>query len=129
MVCATVISVCGCGGTGGGSGTCAYVGGTTYTGTETLAGCGYNTNKPVTYELYQSKNSCDVTVGTPLESCSGTLDNDTLTWTCPPTSGITYQQATATFSSDLKTLSGSFKWTITGCSTPATTTLNNLTKN
>jgi len=129
MACAAIISACGSSGGGDGGGTCAYVGGTTYTGTEALNGCGLNTQKTVTYEFYQSTKSCDVTINTPLESCPGTLDGNTLTWTCPPISGITYQQATATFSSDLATLNGSFKWTTTGCTSPATTTLTSLTKN
>jgi len=130
-----ILAACGGGGGGGGGGTCDYIGGTTYTGTETLNGCGYsNKTTLVTYEFYQSKNSCKITVGSPLESCSGTLfDDGTLTWACPPYSSesgqITYELATATFSDDLQTLNGSFKWTIAGCGTLATTTLTNLKKN
>jgi len=121
---AVILSACGGGGDGG---NCAFIGGTTYTGMETLNGCGYSMQLTETYEFYQSKNSCDITVGTPLESCDGKLSGDTLTWTCPPHNSVTYQQATATFSADLTTFNGSFNWTGTGCS--ATTTLSNFTKN
>lgn len=127
LTCAAILWACGCGGAGGGN--CAYIGGTSYTGTETLNGCGYNTQLIETYEFYQSKDSCNITINTPLESCTGQLNENTLTWVCPMHNGITYQQATGTFSSDLTTFNGSFKWSNASCSTPATTTLRNFTKN
>jgi len=127
VACTLAASACG---SGGGNGTCADIGGFSYTGTETLNGCGFtNRQELVTYEFFQTKNTCDITVATPLESCPGSIVNNTLTWTCPPISGITYYQATATLSTDLSTLNGSFQWTTSGCSANATTTLSDFKKN
>lgn len=119
---------------GGAGGTCEALGTSTYTGTEILDGCGYTAQTvTVTYEFYQDEGSCDVTVGTPLESCDGTLDGHVLTWQCPPYTDLsgdvyTFEEATATFSDDLETLDGTFEWTVTGCDGVATTTLSALTR-
>jgi hypothetical protein len=116
----------GCG--GGDTSTCANIGGATFTGTEILDGCGFSQRQNlVTYEFHQSKDSCEITVGTPLESCSGSIVDETVSWTCNPVSGVTYNQAHATLSSGDTILTGSFTWTKTGCGSQATTTFT-LTK-
>jgi hypothetical protein len=100
------------------------MGSASYVGTENMAttsgSCQSHSNLSVTFTIVQAAGSCAFTLQSSLVSgttFSGTVSDNHVSWTgsYPSASGtVTINSVSATLSTDLTTLSGSFAWTYAG---------------